>query len=219
MIKNSVVIVFAACGVAASAQTVAQWDLLGAVGNEPSRAGTAASNVTALNLTRGAGLTAIAVAANGFNSDGWTGEATDYISFGFNVAAGWQVSLSSLYVGSRSSNTGPGTLRLTYSGDGFASTLGTFNQAPGTNFVNQIINLNSLVNLQGNVEFRIYQVGSTSANGGSTGGTGTFRLTGYFVGGTFDRNLQFTGSVTQVPTPAAAALFGMAGLAGLRRRR
>lgn len=218
MIKNSVVIVFAAAGAAASAQTVAQWDLLGAAGSQAFTTGSAVANVTALNLTRGAGLGANA-GGNSLNSNGWNGQTTDYVSLGFSVAAGWQVSLSSLYIGSQASATGPGTLGLFSSVDNFTSSLFTFNQAPGANPINNVVNLSSLTNLTGNVEFRIYQVGTASANGGATGASGTFRVTGYFVGGTFDRNLQFTGSVTQVPTPAAAALFGVAGIAGLRRRR
>ena len=66
-------------------------------------------------------------------------------------------------------------------------------------------------------EFRVAQIGNSSAGGGVTGSTGTFRLTAYFVGGQFDRNLQFTGNV--IPTPGSLALMGLGGLLAARRRR
>ncbi|MCU0922668.1 MAG: hypothetical protein MUF16_20500, partial [Burkholderiaceae bacterium] len=102
----------------------------------------------------------------------------------------------------RSSATGPGTIGLYYSGDGVTAALATFNQAPGANFVNSVVDLDSLPGLAGTVEFRLRQVGTTAANGGSTGANGTFRLTGYFESGVFERSAQFTGSVTAIPEPA-----------------
>jgi hypothetical protein len=59
----------------------------------------------------------------------------------------------------RSSATGPGTIGLYYSGDGVTAALATFNQAPGANFVNSVVDLDSLPGLAGTVEFRLRQVG------------------------------------------------------------
>jgi hypothetical protein len=216
--KNFVAIaVLSAIAGTASAQTVSSWNLLGQSGSQASVAGTGSANVTASLLARGAGLSGNA-GANSINAAGWTGQATDYFSFGFTVAAGFQTDLSTLFIGSRSSGTGPGTVGLFSSLNGFASPITTWSQ-PDSTFVNQAINLSALPNITGNVEFRIAQIGTTAANGGATGTSGTFRLTAYFVGGSFDRDLQFTGTTTLIPTPGALALAGFAGVFGARRRR
>ncbi len=196
--------------------TLSQWDTLGQPGSQASSAGIGSANITAGDLARGAGLTGTA-AANSISASGWNNQTTDYFSFGFTVASGFSANLDSLYIGSRSSGTGPGTLGLYYSGDGYSTNLFTFNQAPGANFVNSIVSLSGLTGLTGNVEFRIAQIGSLAANGGATSSNGTFRLTGYFANGAFDRNLQITGEV--VPAPASLALLGLGGLAAIRRRR
>jgi hypothetical protein len=215
-----------AAGVGSSsvnAAVIAEWDLLGAAGSQASTAAltSVTPGVTGNALARGSGLTGVAT-ANSINASGWNGQATDYFSLGFTVAPGSSVDLTSLYIGTRSSNTGPGTLGLFYNGDGFATNLFSFNQAPGGNFVNSIVDLSALPNLTGSVEFRISQVGSAAANGGATGSSGTFRLVAYFEGGSFDRNLQFTGDVSTavIPEPSAAwlAIFGLAGLGTLARR-
>lgn len=208
------------CGAAvsgASAQTIAQWDLQGTPGDQAFTAGTAAAGVTAANLTRGTGITPTA-AANSLSGSNWADLGPDdYFTFGFTADAGNSVDLSSLYIGTRSSGTGPGTLGLFYSGDGFSTNLFSFVQAPGGNFVNSVVDLSSLPELTGSVEFRIRSINAVAANGGSINANGTFRVTGYFVGGTFDRNLQLTGTI--VPTPGALGLLGLGGLIAARRRR
>lgn len=208
----------------ANAQIVS-WDFAGDPGTQVSEpAFQSAPNVTGLAITRGSGLAASG-AGNSISSSGWgtaapASDANEFFSFGFNVAPGFAVDLDSLFIGTRSSGTGPGNLGLFYSGDGFSANLFTFNQAGtpgGTGFINSQINLASLPNLSGNVEFRIREIGNGSAAGGTTADTGTFRLTAFFVGGSFDRNMQFTGTV--IPTPGALALAGVAGLVAARRRR
>lgn len=212
----SALAVFALAGVAGA--QIVDWNLSGAPGNQVSQPpNTSAANVTGMSITRGAGISASA-GSNSISSAGWEGTAADeYFSLGFTVGAGYSVNLGSLYIGTRSSSTGPGTVGLYYSGDGFASPLTTIVQ-PSATFVNSAIDLSALTGLTGNVEFRIYEIGNTQASGaGATAATGTFRLTAYFVGGVFDRNLQFTGTV--VPTPGALAIAGVAGLVAVRRRR
>lgn len=216
------IVAVAALASAASAQVITEWDFLGAPGNQPSQpAFSSAANVTGSAITRGAGLVASA-AGSSISASGWENAtqgagATEYFSFGFTVAPGFSVDLAGLAIGTRSSNTGPGTLGLFYNGDGFTTNLFTFNQAPGSNFVNSLIDLSSLPALSGNVEFRIIEIGNNAAAGGSTASAGTLRLTSYFENGQFNRTMQFTGEV--IPTPGAIALAGLAGVVGLRRRR
>jgi hypothetical protein len=205
---------------AASATTVVEWDLQGTPGNQVTTAGAAGqAGVSALDLARGAGLSATA-AANAFSSAGWTGQATDFYSFGFSVADGFFAQLDALYIGTRSSGTGPGTLGLYWSGDTFAAPLTTFTQS-GTAFLNSVVDLSALPALTGTVEFRLVQIGTGSAGGGTTSAAGTFRTTGYFEGGNFDRNMQFTGTVSAIPEPGTWALLlaGVATVGFVARRR
>jgi hypothetical protein len=211
----SFVVVTVAASASASV-TLSEWDLLGAPGNQPFTSGIGSANVTASNLARGAGLVASA-AGNSISASGWTGEGSDYFSFGLTIASGFSANLDSLYLGSRSSGTGPGTIGIFSSLDNYTTAITTISQAPGGNFVNSIINLSSLGTVSGTVEFRVYAIGTGSAGGGTTGSAGTLRLTAYFANGGFDRNLQITGDV--IPTPGSLALLGFAGLATARRRR
>lgn len=202
---------------AASNEVITSWVNFGQPGNQGSSAvGTQAANVVGNVLTRGSGLTPSA-AGNSLSASGWQfSDANDYFTFGFTVDAGYSVDLSQLWLGSRSSGTGPGLLGLFYSGDGFSTSLHTFNQAPGSNFVNSIIDLSSLTGLTGTVEFRIQMIQDVSASGGAVGSAGTFRVGDHFDGANFTE-MRFVGKV--VPAPASIALVGLGGLVATRRRR
>ncbi len=217
-----------AAAASAPAATITSYDLTANTGDEATEpAASSATGVTGLPISRGAGITPSA-AANSFSATGFEGTAsspaadTEYMSLGFSVNPGFEVDLNTLTIAVRSSNTGPGTLGLYYNGDSFASPLFTFVQS-GTAFNNQVVNLSSLDDLTGPVEFRLIEIGNTQADGvGDTALTGAFRIAEYtantaapftFVDVTFD------GSVTAVPEPAAFGLLGAAGLLALRRRR
>lgn len=199
-----------------NADVIVSYNSTGMAGNEAFMAGNAGvPEITALDLVRGAGLAPVS-GGNSLNSQGWNQEPTDYLSFGFIVNPGFVVNLDRMIIGTRSSNTGPGTLGLYYNGDGFVNPLFIFNQA-GAGFVN--IDTPLILNgLTGNVEFRVIQIGTTSANGGTTAGTGTFRIGDYTNdGGLNFIDTQFQGTVT--PAPASLALLACGGLAAARRRR
>jgi hypothetical protein len=202
---------------AASNEVITSWINFGQGGNQASSAvGTQAANVVGNVLTRGSGLTASA-ASNSLSASNWQfSDANDYFTFGFTVDAGYSVDLGSLWLGSRSSNTGPGLMGLFYSGDGFASSLHTFDQSPGSNFVNSIIDLSGLTGLTGTVEFRIAMLADVAANGGTVSSSGTFRVGDHFDGSNFTE-MRFVGKV--VPAPASLALLGLGGLVAGRRRR
>ena len=203
----------------AQAAELVEWNLYGLAGTESGQAATNFdANLDGMDLLRGAGLVGN-TGANSLNAKGWNGEAGDYFSFGFVVADGYSVDLSSLIIASKSSSTGPGTMGLFYSGNGFSTALATFVE-DGSSYVNSVVDLSSLTGLTGAVEFRVAQIGTTAANGGSTSGNGTFRITRYYDAGNYI-NPQLSGTVmAAVPEPETYALMlaGL-GLVGFMARR
>lgn len=206
----------------ANAIPIASWALLGATGDQTSTAGVGSAHVSALNLSRGAGLTPNA-GANSLNSRGWNtapasnpGDDTDYVTFGFSVAPGFAVDLTDLIIGTRSSATGPGTVGLFWSGDGFVTALATITQ-PNTAYVDSVIDLSALTGLAGLNEFRLIEIGNTQADGsGDTTSLGTFRVTDY-LGSSGYQDTQFSGEIraVSVPEPSTVALLGL-GVVGIR---
>lgn len=174
------------------------WDFTGEPGNQVFTAGTGSDHMVALNFTRGADLNPSA-ANNSISASGWDAGDARYFSFGFEVEEGFAVSLENLVIASRSSNTGPGELALRYSVDNFSADLATWIQS-GTNFNNQIIDLSSLSNLTGTVEFRIVNTSNVSAAGGTIGSGGTFRINNYLQDGIFTP-VTFNGTVSELPPP------------------
>jgi hypothetical protein len=201
----------------ASADVITSWTNFGQPGDQAaSPVNVEATNVTGIDMTRGAGLGAN-TGGNSLNSNGWDGlDADDYISFGFTVDAGYSVDLDTFWFGSRSSNSGPGDMGVFYSVDGFTTPIYTFTQS-GTNFNNAIADVSALTGLTGTVEFRIAALSDTRADGGTgISGSGTFRVGDHFDGSNFTE-VRFEGTV--VPAPASAALLGLGGLVAVRRRR
>lgn len=202
----------------AHADVLTEWNLTGVSGDDSFvEASNFSGSVSGISLTRGAGLSG-SVATNAFNSNGWDDLAVDdYFSFGFNIASGFEVDLADLVIGLRSSNFGPRDLGLFYSGDSFASSVFNITQS-GNSFNNHTIDLTSLQDLTGNVEFRIRAVGPASASGGVMSSAGTFRIVENGV------NVQFNGTVAAVaavPEPETYAMFlvglGLLGFAARRR--
>lgn len=223
--KKSFLLMALVAGLSSVAQAqVASWNFTGDAGNQTSEAASyVVSNMTGAAITRSSGLAASG-AGDSFSSLGWESTTSgfgsdEYMSFGFTVADGYSLDLNQLLVGTRSSNTGPGTLGLFYSGDSFTSQLHTFSQSGTTTLVSDI-NLSALTGLTGNVEFRIYEIGNTQADGiGDTASGGTFRL----AGGDGAGNMLFTGTVAAVPEPETYAMLlaglGLIGGGAMRRRQ
>lgn len=214
-------LLIAAAAVPAGAQTtIAEWNLTPLVGNEVSVAGSGYDHVSATVLSRGSGLS-VNAGTGSFNSAGWSVDGTvDYVQFGFTVEDGYQVDLANLAMGSRSSNTGPGSIGVFTSMDGFTTSAYTLTQS-GTSNLNSVIDLSSLDPIVGSFAVRLMLLNPTAANGGSIGASGTFRVTDYFVDGVESSNLGFTGTVTAIPEPSTyAALAGLLtfGFAAWRRR-
>lgn len=124
-------------------------------------------------------------------------------------AAGYQVSITSLSLGSRSTNSGPTTLALRTSADGFASD--AFSTSVSTGGTWALVQTGALSNITGTssdpLTIRIYGYGGTSASGGNW---------------RFD-DVSMTVSMSAVPEPSTyAAISGAAALFGAmwhRRRR
>ena len=163
------------------------WNLNGALGSETSiDASTKDVNLNTSSLTRGAGITATAL-ANAFSGNGWNvATETDaitgnkYFQFTINASTNYKVSLSTLDVFFRRSSTGPNTFQWKYSLDGFASAginIGGNISYTGTNTngdAQSQISLSGIAQLQNvvspaTITIRLY-------GWGATGSTGTFAI-------------------------------------------
>ncbi|WP_158859819.1 chitobiase/beta-hexosaminidase C-terminal domain-containing protein [Lunatibacter salilacus] len=156
------------------------WDFTTQPGNQLSTPGVSLQpGVEARDFARGSDINP-ASARNSISSNGWNEGDNRYYTFGFNVALDKLIDLTSLQIGSTSSGTGPRDLALVYSGDNFTSRLAEW-QHTGS-FVNQILDLSGLLNLSGNIEFRIIRTSDIAANGSTIGSGGTMRITNFFPG-------------------------------------
>ncbi|MBX3386069.1 MAG: lamin tail domain-containing protein [Phycisphaeraceae bacterium] len=135
------------------------------------------ANTMLLDLCRGGGVNSTA-AANAFNSNGWTATSEaeavlldDYISFGLDIAPGFEATITHLAFRLQRSGTGPNNISIRSSADGFSSSRllisGVPTSAPSTPVV---FDINDVVAC-GTLEFRLYAWGASA-------GTGTLRVQG-----------------------------------------
>jgi hypothetical protein len=189
----------------AFANSVAYWNQQGQPGNQSFTAGTGATHITAESMVRGAGLGANA-GGSSLNSNGWTGQATDYVEFGFAVDSGFAATLDKLYLATKVSATGPTAATIYTSLDGFANPIATIaqnNTVTGTPYTNSVIDLSGFGRVTGTLTFHLFGSGATSS-------AGTLRVGDYYSGSAYYFD-SVTGSVAAVPEPETYAMM----LAGL----
>lgn len=204
--KNNFLIRIAALLVLASSTTVqaveiVRYNLFGQPGTQVSNSPEYEdAAVTGMDLTRSPNLLFTTSGVNSMNSSNWS--IGEYYSFGFTVDAGFQVSLTELQIGTRSSSSGPKFLVLYSSVDGFTTPLGSIDHSPGGNFVNTIFDLSSLTGLTGNVEFRLrVDENKRASDETPMAAAGTNRVTNYFIPGepnTDSGGFRINGTVTPI---------------------
>ncbi|MFO1088396.1 MAG: hypothetical protein U1E46_02305 [Hyphomicrobiales bacterium] len=196
--------------VSSHAASIAGWKIGTTSGNRAAIAASAAltsDKVKANNLLLGTGLNSTGGGTT-LASTGWTGEATDYVTFSFSVTPGYALTLDNLYISTRSSPQGPGVLALYSSLDGFRNAIYTFTQPTANGTLNSVVTLGKLPVVTSSVEFRIQQVGTRSVAGGSTAPNGNFRVIDSVASDPTLTGMRITGQIAAVPLPPAVALFG-----------
>lgn len=204
----------------APAGPIVQYDLFGVPGESASGPATfSAPGVTALPITRGAGLSPNA-ASNSINSAGFNDlAADDFVQLGFTTTTPFAV--DQLILATRSSGTGPGFVDVDVSVDGGVfTTIATLTQ-PNAQFLNSILEVDRTVT--SSLVVRFSAANGTAANGGAIGAAGTFRVGNFFDGANFSP-IEVNGDpapAAAVPEPASLGLAGVAAAAvvGLRRRK
>ncbi len=199
IILVAVVIFF---GIQGSFGQLLQWNTFGNAGTETFEASAANNaNIAAASLTMGT----ITPAANGnrFGGNGWfnTGNTVagntlaeaiagnDYIQFIVTPSAGYSFTPTSLVFSWDRSSTGPSSVTLRSSADGYASDLGTVTGLAAALTSGNTITISGLTNITSATTFRLYGYGATATTG-----------TGGFDAGAAGSNVQLNG------TTAASAI-------------
>lgn len=203
---------------ACEAALVLSWNTVGNTGSETTEASVSNhANIAAANLTLGAGITPSGN-ENRFGGTSWSIALADsiangdYIQFIVAPTSGFKFTATSLdFVWDRSP-TGPSSVELRSSVDGFGSGLGQVTgMASGGTTTVRTINISGLSDITTATTFRLYGFGGTNSSFG-TGGFDT-------ENGSTSPNVVFNGTVSAVPEPSALLLVGSIIGAGLLRRR
>jgi DNA/RNA endonuclease YhcR with UshA esterase domain len=201
-----------------------QWNTFGNLGTETTEPSVSNDpNLSAANLTLGPGITA-AANANRFGGSGWfdTGNipagntlseaiaGNNYIQFVVAPNAGFSFTPTSFVFRWDRSGTGPSSVTLRSSADGFTADLGTLTgliSGGASTTTDRTITITGLTNLTTATTFRLYGYGATA-----TGGTGGFDTNASGV------NVQLNGTTTGGPTdvpPTVSSINPLNGATGV----
>lgn len=141
-------------------------------GNQTAKAVTSKdANITASDITRGTGTTAVA-ATGSINASGWvstTQDANDYYEFTLTPVAGYQLNLVATAISVRRSGSGPINYLVAYSVGGGSETPITSGTIAAATTTDVAINASLSISTTQPIRFRIYAWGASSS-------VGTFRL-------------------------------------------
>ena len=186
------------------------WNTFGNLGTETSEASVSNDpNIAASSLTLGAGVSG-AGNANRFGGNNWfnTGDTAggstfaqafagnDFIQFTVSPNAGFNFTATSMVFSWDRSASGPSSLVLRSSLDGFGSNLGSVTGLIDSLTTGNTMSISGVSIVSSATTFRLYGFGGTG-----TAGTGGFDT------GSSTTNVVFNGSVTAVPEPTSIALF------------
>lgn len=188
------------------------WNTFGNIGTETSEASVFNNaNVAAASLTLGAGVTGAANShrfggSNWFNAGDTSAGSTlaqavtgnDFIQFAATPNSGFHLTATSLVFSWERSSTGPSSLTLRSSLDGFASDLGAITGLGASLTTGNTLSISGVSNVAAATTFRLYGFGGTNTLG--TGGFDTNVST---------TNVVFNGSITAVPEPTSIALVSL----------
>ncbi|GAA4063147.1 hypothetical protein GCM10022389_04760 [Flavobacterium cheonanense] len=189
---------------------ILQWNTFGNTGNETTEPSTYNNpNVTSANLTQG--TIAVTGNANRFGGTGWfnTGNTAggntlseavagnDYIQFVVTPNSGYTFTPTSFSFIWDFSGTGPRSVALRSSADGFTNDIGTLINMTASATAIKTIPITSLTNVSSTTTFRLYGFGATA-----TGGTGGFDTNSN------QNNVILYGTTAELTGPTASVISG-----------
>ena len=192
-------------------QTLLQWNTFGNAGTETTEPSVSNNTyIAAANLTLGSGITA-AANPNRFGGSGWfdTGNTAtgstlseaiagnNYIQFVVTPNSGYTFTPTSFSFLWDFSGTGPKSVALRSSADGYATDLGALTNLSASTSTFRTISISSLVKVSVPTTFRLYGFGGTN-----TGGTAGFDLA------TSQNNVILYGTTALLTGPTASVISG-----------